>query len=274
MFPPDLPSVTNKPLYAYRVFAKWLSFFVFGFISLLFAFIFAPPMRLLIHPKEKFKKSARRLISFAMRLYVSFMHCLGIVNLEAGNKEKYRNLSSKIIVANHPSILDVVMLLSLIPNADCIVNAHLKGNIFITGVIRQLYIPNIFDYEDILQACVESLKQGNCMIIFPEGTRTPRSGKVIIRKGAARVAMASGCNIVPLHIGGTDKYGIGKNDPWTGFNPRERYIFTITMGAEISPLNYQELPSPKAVRALTKEMTRFLFPNIAINSLIPGGEGN
>jgi hypothetical protein len=71
--------------------------------------------------------------------------------------------------------------------------------------------------------------------------------------------MASGCNIVPIHIGGTDKYGIGKNAPWTSFNPRERYVYRITMGAEISPLNYKELHNPKAVRALTKEMSKFIF---------------
>jgi 1-acyl-sn-glycerol-3-phosphate acyltransferase len=151
------------------------------------------------------------------------------------------------------------MLFSLIPNADCVVNAHLKGIIFITEIIRQLYIPNILDYDSILKACVESLKLGNCMIIFPEGTRTPRTGRNIIKKGAARVAMASGCNIVPIHIGGTDKYGIGKKDPWASFNPRERYVYRITMSEEINPLNYRELPMPKAVRALTQEMSKFIF---------------
>jgi 1-acyl-sn-glycerol-3-phosphate acyltransferase len=260
MLPPDLPPVSNRPLYAYRILAKWFSFFFFGLSSLLLAILIFPPMRLFIHPKERFKKNARRFVSLSMRFFVSIMHFIGIVNLETDGREKYRNLSSKIIVANHPSILDVVMLFSLIPNADCVVNAHLKGIIFITEIIRQLYIPNILDYESILKACVESLKQGNCMIIFPEGTRTPRTGKNIIKKGAARVAMASGCNIVPIHIGGTDKYGIGKKDPWPSFNPRERYVYSLIMGAEISPENYKELPIPKAVRALTQEMSKFLFP--------------
>jgi 1-acyl-sn-glycerol-3-phosphate acyltransferase len=260
MFPPDLPPVSNRPLYAYRVLIKGFSFFLFGFSSLLLVLLVLPTMRLFIHPKERFKKKARRFVSLSMRLYVSIMHFLGIVNLETDNREKYRNLSSKIIVANHPSILDVVMLLSLIPNADCIVNAHLKGIVFITQIIRQLYISNISGYESILKACVESLKQGNCLIIFPEGTRTPRTGRNILKKGGARVAMASGSNIVPIHIGGTDKYGLGKNDPWTGFNPRERYVFNITMGTEITTENYRELPIPKAVRALTKEMSKFLFP--------------
>jgi 1-acyl-sn-glycerol-3-phosphate acyltransferase len=260
MFPPELPPITNKALYAYRVFGKWLSFFVFGLGTLVLVILIFPPMCLFIHPRERFKKYGRRFISASMRFFISFMHFLRVVNLEADNREKYRHLSSKIVVANHPSLLDVVMLLSLIPNADCIVNTDLNRNFIVRGVIRQLYILNSLDLEKIYQACDESLKKGNCLIIFPEGTRTPRTGKIILRKGAARVALYTGCSIVPLHIGGTDKYGLGKKDPWTGFNTCERYIYRISMGQEINPEKCRDLPAPRAVRAITREIQAFLFP--------------
>jgi len=260
MLPPDLPSITNKPLYACRVFVKWFSFFYFGISTLVLVTIVFPIMCLVFHPKERFQKHGRRFVSASFRFFVSLMHFLGVVNLETDNREKYRHLSSKIVVANHPSLLDVVMLISLIPNADCIVNTDLKRNFIVKGVIRKLYILNSLDLDNVLQACAESLKKGNCLIIFPEGTRTPRYGKAILKKGAARVAMYSGCNIVPVHIGGTDKYGLGKKDPWAGFNPRERYVYRISMGSEINPENYRDLPSPKAVRAITREIAVFLFP--------------
>jgi len=258
--PPEIPAIINRPLYIYRVFIKWLSFFIFGLATLTLVLIVFPFMRIFIHPAERFKKYGRRFISFSMRGFVSFMHIFGIVNLEPDNRENYRRLSSKIVVANHPSLLDIIMLLSLIPNVDCIVNTSLNRNVIVKGVVRQLYILNSMDIENIFQACSESLKLGNCLVIFPEGTRTPRSGKVTIKRGAARIALVSGCNIVSLHIGGTDKYGLGKKDPWTGFNPRERYVYRISMGPEISPEKYSELSAPKAVRALTREIEAFLFP--------------
>jgi hypothetical protein len=65
---------------------------------------------------------------------------------------------------------------------------------------------------------------------------------------------------VPVHIRGTDKYGLGKKDPWTAFNPRERYIYRISMGDEIRPEKYQHLSRPAAVRALTTEIFAALFP--------------
>jgi len=260
MFPTELPPVRNWPLYAYRVFGKWFSFFIFGLGSLTLVTIAFPIMRLILHPKERFKKYGRRLVSSAFRFFIFIMHIIGISTLKTDNREKYRHLSSKIVVANHPSLLDVVMLISLIPNADCIVNTYLDKNFIINGIIRQLYILNSLDLDSVLQSCAESLKQGNCLIIFPEGTRTPRSGKIILKKGSARVALYSLCNIVPVHIGGTDKFGLGKRDPWYGYNTRYHYIYNLNMGHEINPEKYRDLSAPKAVRAITREIAAFLFP--------------
>ena len=228
MLPPDLPPVSNKILYAYRVFAKWLSFFFFGFSTLLLLVFIFPPMRLFLHPKERFKKYGRRFISSSLNFFIWFMSTIGAAKLKCGDREKFRRLNSKIIAANHPSILDVIYLFSLIPNADCIVNSNLARSI-VGGVIRQLYIFNSLEFDKLLDACTESLKQGNCLIIFPEGTRTPRQGKISLRKGAARIALSSGCGILTVNIGGTDKYGLGKHDPWTGYNPVDCYIYDISM---------------------------------------------
>ena len=269
MFPPELPPISNKLLYAYRVFAKWVSFFFFGIGTLILGTLVFPVMRLVLHPKDRFKKYGRKFVSTLFKLFIYLMHFLRVVNLEADNREKYRHLSSKIVVANHPSLLDVVMLVSLIPNADCIVNTSLNRNYIVKGVVGQLYILNSLDLDVILQACAESLKMGNCLIIFPEGTRTPRYGKAILRKGAARIALYSGCNILPMHIGGTDKYGLGKKDPWTGFNPHERYIYDISMGAEINPEKYRDLPAPKAVRAINKEIEAIIFPSKEVSDNNP-----
>jgi 1-acyl-sn-glycerol-3-phosphate acyltransferase len=260
MFPPNMPPVKNWPLYIFRVWGKWFSFFFFGLSTLILVLVVFPVMRLIFHPAERFKKYGRLFVSSSMRFYVALMHFVGVVNLDVDSREKYRHLSSKILVANHPSLLDIVMLFSLIPNVDCIVNAYLDHNVIVKGVIRQLYILNSLDVEKIFHACTESLNKGNCLVIFPEGTITPRFGKSTVNKGAARVSLVTGCNIVPVHIGGTDKYGLGKKDPWLGFNTRERYVYSISMGPEINPEKYRELPPPIAVRAITREMKAFLFP--------------
>jgi len=260
MLPPELPPVTNKALYVYRTFGKLLSFFIFGLGSLLLGILILPLMRLTLHPKTRFQKYARRTISAVLRFFVVIMHGIGIVDLKVESREAYRRLTSKIIVANHPSLLEVVMLFALFPNGDSIVTSYLGHNILF-GIVRQLYILNSRDFDDIIKTCTESLNQGNCLIIFPEGTRTPRYGKVILKKGAARISLLTGRGIVPLHIGGTDKFGLGKKDPWFSFNPQERYVYDITMGEEINPEKYKDMPMPAAAKAITREIAAFIFPD-------------
>ncbi|MDR0624629.1 MAG: 1-acyl-sn-glycerol-3-phosphate acyltransferase [Treponema sp.] len=254
----EMPPISNPVLYGYRVLMKWLSFLIFGLNTLLLVSIFFPVMTLFIHPKERFLKQARRFVSFAFRYFVHIMCLMGIVSLDAGDRDAYRRLSSKIVVANHPSLLDVVMLISLIPNADCIVRDSLKGNI-VAGVIRRLYILNSLDFEKLAAACAESLNRGNCVIIFPEGTRTPRSGEMRLKKGAARLSLLSGRDIVPVHIGGTDKWGLGKNDPWTAFNHQDKYIYRVRIQDHIAPETFSRFPFPAAVRRLNQKIREVLL---------------
>jgi 1-acyl-sn-glycerol-3-phosphate acyltransferase len=265
-FPPRRPL-----LYAWRVFAKWLSFGIFGIGTVILITLVFPFMRLCIHPWQRLQKKARILVSVSFRFFVGIMTVLGVVELDAGNRDAYRNLHGKIVAANHPSLLDVVMLISLIPNADCIVRGTLRKTI-VSGVIRQLYISNKLGFEQLIEDCRASLNNGNCIIIFPEGTRTarfPSSAETpsssaetripAIKKGAARISLLSRCGVVPVRIGGTDKYGLGKKDPWMAFNPRDKYLYRLRMGQELSPEKYLKEPLPLGVKHFNQELYQALF---------------
>ncbi|MDR1586040.1 MAG: 1-acyl-sn-glycerol-3-phosphate acyltransferase [Treponema sp.] len=254
----EMPPVANRPLYLYRIFMKWFSFFIFGLGTLSLALLVFPVM-LVFFPKEKFQKQARRLISFSFRGFVHMMGFIGVVKLDVEDRGAFRRLSSKIVVANHPSLLDVVIMVSLIPNADVIVRGNLISNIIVRGVVRRLYVLSSLNFDEIAEACKASLDQNNCMVIFPEGTRTPRSGEVRLKKGAARLSLLSGREIIPVHIGGTDKYGLGKNDPFAAFNHSEKYIYRIRIQGKISPAKYAGMEMPRAVRRLNGEIKEALF---------------
>jgi 1-acyl-sn-glycerol-3-phosphate acyltransferase len=249
--------MANRLVYIWRVFAKWLSFGIFGIGTIVLITVLFPPMRLVLHPRRHFQKYARLLVSLGFRFFVGIMTFLGVVELDAGDRSSYRNLRGKIIASNHPSLLDVVMLISLIPNADCIVRSGLRKTL-VNGVVRQLYIPNNLDFEHLTADCTASLNQGNCIIIFPEGSRTPRTGQPVFKKGAVRISLASLCGIIPVHIGGTDKYGLGKKDPWAAFNPEDKYVYRLCMKKELSPKKYLAEPYTLGVRHYNQELYRVL----------------
>jgi 1-acyl-sn-glycerol-3-phosphate acyltransferase len=250
--------VCRRLLYGYRVLGKWFSFLIFGTGTLLLVFPVLPLMALLFHPRRNFQRRARLLVSRSFRVYIGMMRALGLVTLEAPERHVLNAAAGKIIVANHPSLLDVVMLISLIPNADVMVRGSLVENPVVSGVIRRLYILNTLDFERLAASCAESLGLGNCVVIFPEGTRTPRGGPMRLRKGAARIALLTGAEIIALHIGGTDKYGLGKRDPFTAFNPTGRYGYHIGIRGRISPGQYAGMETPKAVRRLNAEILRLI----------------
>ncbi|MDR3336785.1 MAG: 1-acyl-sn-glycerol-3-phosphate acyltransferase [Treponema sp.] len=263
MYNGDPDPITNWPLYICRVFVKWICYLLFGVSSLVLVIVVFPIMSLLFHPKERFSRYVRRFISGSFRWYfIQFMALFQVVKVDVEDRKAFRNLSSKIVVCNHPSHLDVVMMISLIPNADVIVRGSLTRNFFLQGVVNRLYILSSLDFEVLANSCIESLNRENCLVVFPQGTRTPRSGEIKLKKGAARIALMSGKKIVPVYIGGNDKWGLGKHDPIFAFNHTDKYIYRIRMQEEIDPEKYADLSMPLAVRRLNEEIRKiFLNPS-------------
>lgn len=253
----DLPPIKNHLLYAYRVIVKVLSFIIFGSGSLLLATVAFPTMKLFIHPHDKFHKAARYVIYATLAWFTRVMHAMGGADFIFDDKEKYKKLSGVIVVANHPSLLDVVFLFSVIPNADCIVRAGLNKHV-VHGIVKNLYIVNSLDVQTLIADCVETLHKGNTLIVFPEGTRTPHNGQNEYKRGAARAAITSGCPLVPVHIGGTSKYGLGKHEPFFSYNHQERYSWQFTMLDPIDPKDYAGMPSPVAARKMTEKLSEIL----------------
>jgi 1-acyl-sn-glycerol-3-phosphate acyltransferase len=256
-----MPPVKNHALYLWRVFGKWLAFFVFGLGTLFLALMVFPLMRLFIRERIRFQRYARKTVSLSFRTFTVFMDFIDIVKLETEDLHSFTRLGGRILVANHPSLLDVVMLISLIPNADCIVNGALLHSI-VRNIIRQLYIPNTLDFTTLSRLCAESLERGNCLLIFPEGTRTRRYGPIKVQKGAARISLLSGSPVVPVCIGGNDKWGLGKKDPWIAFNHIGPYRYELTLLDEISPERYISFSYNAAVKLMNDEIKKALFRHL------------
>ena len=214
----DLPRIKNHLFYHYRCFIKLLFYFLFG-LGAVFVSIFVFPF---------------------IRLFTL-------------KKDDYKNLQGKVIVANHPSILDFVYIMSLVPNSTCIVRGGLTKTP-LAGVIKQAYITNTTNFDDVCVECKRLVKKGCDVIIFPEGTRTPRHGRNSYKKGAARIALFCNCNVQPIFIGGSDKYGLGKHDKLWSTNPVEQYLYDFKLLPEIDIQEFKSLSEPIAAKHLTEKM--------------------
>ena len=96
----------------WRVFATGLSFALFGVGGVLIGFTLFLMLALHFIPGAKLNDLARRVISFAFRVYIGFMKGVGLLTYEVVGLEKLEQPGPRIIIANHPSLLDVVFLMS------------------------------------------------------------------------------------------------------------------------------------------------------------------
>ncbi len=248
------PPVKNPVLYVWRIIAKVLSFAIFGLGSVGLSIIALPVLIIFVHPRSRFRKVGHHLISLTFRFFVGVMSIIGSASIRVDDKKRFRSLKSCIVVANHPSLLDVVMLISQIPDADCIVSGYLAGKNILHFITNWLYIPNVYSHEELMERCIKSLESGSNLIIFPEGTRSLASGQNRYKKGAARVARASGCKILPVYIGGTDKRGLRKHDPMFMYNTRYRYIYDLHIKEIIDPADYSDVTDIIAAKRMTDNL--------------------
>ena len=248
-----------KIRYINRVFAKLFCFAFFGFSSLILAFLLFPIMHCLSgFSEQKFKKIARKFNHLYFKIFVKISIILGAVRLTVQNKEALEDIQSKVVIANHPSLFDVVILFSLVPNADCIVKGDLIQNKFISIIIKNLYIPNNIPFDEQLERAKRSMDEGNNLIIFPEGTRSKPGEPWEFKKGAARFALYSKNDVIPIFFGGNEKIGLRKHDKLLQVHPTEHYIYKLKILAPISTKEYADMPMTKSVTKLTHKMKEIL----------------
>ena len=253
----DMPKIENYLFNFCGCFMKIFAMTVFGVGAVILAVFVFPFIRLFTLHRKDFGVVARAYVSHTFRVFLGFLNLLHVSIRKVGNEDDYRNIQSKIIIANHPSLLDFVYIMSLVPNSTCIVRGGLTKTP-LRGVIKQAYITNTTTFEDMCVECKKLTDMGCNVIIFPEGTRTPRHGKNNYKKGAARIALYCGCDVQPIFIGGSDKYGLGKHDPLWSYNHVEPYLYDFKKLPVISIDEYKDLSEPIAAKRLTEKMEEVL----------------
>jgi 1-acyl-sn-glycerol-3-phosphate acyltransferase len=132
-------------------------------------------------------------------------------NIKTHGMEKIKDLKSPIIfICNHLSNADGIVMNRLLKDNNVTFVAGIKltdNKLTKLGfhVAKTINIkPNSADKEAISKI-VNTLKQGNNIMIFPEGTRS-RNGKMAEgKKGLLLMAKLSKATIVPMGIWGTEK---------------------------------------------------------------------
>ncbi len=184
----------------WRTIGTGFSFLVFGLLSLIASLSVLPLLVLWPGNAASRERRIRRFVSWAFRALLGAIAFLGLGRVRVEGSEHLAQARGKLVVATHPMYLDVVALLTLMPFADCVVKSAMLKNPYYRRFVRAAgYISN-GDSAQALDACVDSLKRGRSLVLFPEGTRTTTGEAPKFRRGAAQVALRAGCQVLPVMI--------------------------------------------------------------------------
>jgi 1-acyl-sn-glycerol-3-phosphate acyltransferase len=244
--------VSHLSLY-WRVLATGLSFVVFGVGGLLLRVVVFPTLNLMVRQPERRVQAARTVIRRAFRAYVDLMRGLGVLRYEISGLDKLER-GGLLILANHPTLIDTVFLMAFVKNADCIVKGALWNNPFTRGPVRAAGYINNEGGAQLVDDCIASLRRGNNLIVFPEGTRTPGDGVISMKRGAANIAVRGARDMTPVLIR-CEPVTLGKGEKWWRVPPR-RVLMRIDVQDDLAIDSFTGGGASEVLAA--RQLTEFL----------------
>lgn len=128
------------------------------------------------------------------------------IRLDVTGRERLADLRNAIVMANHESMIDAVIMALVLPaDFKAVVKKELYRFPFFGACLRYAGFIEV-DRKDRRQATqamaqvVDALQAGQCFLIFPEGTRTRTGELQTFKKGGFVVASQAGSRIVPVAL--------------------------------------------------------------------------
>jgi 1-acyl-sn-glycerol-3-phosphate acyltransferase len=149
-----------------------------------------------------------------------------------------------VVVANHLSLLDVLVLYGLFRPFRFVAKAELfripfiGWNMWLDGSVP-LRRGDRESIKQMMVRCRWLLDRGVPVLLFPEGTRSPDGALQHFKDGAFRLAREAGCPVVPVALSGTDAL------PKHGLVLRKQMNARLTV---LPPLHPADYPSAEALR--------------------------
>ena len=236
----------------WRVVMTGFCMLLFGMGGLLNAALIFPLFRLFAPSVAARERWSRYWLHLCLRVLLTLIELFWLAKFHVIGRERLDAVDRAIIVANHPTLIDVVILFSMLPTADCIVKAAMWDNPATWASVRAAgYIRNDGQPAEVIETCVARLSKPCKLVVFPEGTRSPPGGLAPLSRGAARIAIRSQIPLIPVTIH-ADPPMLTNATRWYKL-PRKRSVYHLRVGMPIHP------PAPASATeheaALSRELT-------------------
>ena len=229
----------------YEYFALYSSLTLLGLICLGWS-AFALPLYFIL-PAHLGTAVGRRGIMVGFRLYAWSLSVSGCYRLDLAAIDALREGPPVILVPNHPSLIDALLILTRHPNLVCVMKSALMRNVFLgSGSRLARYVPN-HSSRQMIKDSVAHLRAGGLLLLFPEGTRTTRNPINPLVSSVGLIAKYADVPVQTLIIE-TDSPYLSKG--WPLFKrPALPIVYRVRLGQRFDP--------PSSVADFTPQLDRY-----------------
>lgn len=196
------PTTKKHPPITFFIFLK--SVLAFGFFILGCAVISIIGLVFLV-VKPVLKERVRRPLNFIISKFAKAnIYIMANIPKKIINPEGQDFSKPCIIVANHQSVIDILLLIMLNPKIVLLTNKWVWNSPLFGFIVRMAGYCPVFEGVDYsLERLKERLQHGYSIGVFPEGTRASDGGVHHFHKGAFYIAQELKADIQPIVINGT-----------------------------------------------------------------------
>lgn len=119
-----------------------------------------------------------------------------------------------VLVANHPGLLDIIFLIARLPEAVCVFKPAIRFNpVLFLAAARAGYLASDGGV-DLVRRASKKVSEGQVLIVFPEGTRTPEGGlHSSLKTGFALIARRASVPVQLVQIQSDGRF-LSKRGAW------------------------------------------------------------
>lgn len=194
-----LPAIVYWPFRALRTALTAACFAAFWTGAVVAAWVVLPISAVWPGTRPEKLRRALAAVRFGFRVFHATMQMLRLYRRVSPVTTLRPGTSPVVYVANHPTLCDVTSIVSLFPDIVAIARPSFAANRLIRrAVLLCGFVPT---GTHVLRDAAERLRMGFDVLVFPEGTRTPRGGSLrTFHRGAFELAARANVSIVLLKL--------------------------------------------------------------------------
>ncbi|MBX9705905.1 MAG: 1-acyl-sn-glycerol-3-phosphate acyltransferase [Gammaproteobacteria bacterium] len=242
----------------WNIIAIRFCFLLFGLGGIVVGLVIAPIVRWCTFNREKKDLNVQYAISIAFRLLLFAIETFRIAKFSFKNFERLNSDKGCLIIANHPTFIDYVVIVSQLKHCYTMTKGAVAKNFFMRWTTGNAgYVSNA-EAEQVLPKIEAVLGKGQNLLIFPEGTRTTMGQPIKLQRGVANLALRLGADIRILHIN-CAPFFLTKEDKW--YNPPGAKVqFTVEVGELVAIQPW--LPKDNMYAIPARRLTEYLISKL------------